>query len=582
MDVMKDIKEEFEDGELPEDGEICDDEDDGEKRNDKNSQQTLPAVKQEEPAPAPVQTHHHHHHHQAPGSNGSVRESRERDEKPPRRFEHSSPPKRDPDPFGPHNNEPQGNDLFGSGDKDYRVTNAGGPASEEEPFTDTDYRQSRRRRHSPIADDTDYDSRSKRPFFGGRVGSYRGGGHGGPGAGFRGGQKPRFQTDHQICKFFREGYCRDGDNCLYSHQAEDSLRRSVLCNFYANSFCKKGLQCLMLHGEFPCIEFHKGICKNNQCRFSHVPLTDYTRPIVDKALADEEARQQQQAPSYRQNPVANAAAAAAAANVMAPRRRVLLPGGPNLPQTSPPHAPIIHAPVPQTSHLNGGQLPPPQVVVPTIQPRSLPPMYPPVGSGGYFNQAPRPEQVQGLPPPRTIEPPRPSTHLPQPVRQMLPHVPPQLQSQGLPPPQQVIPERRAQSPPAFNLEAMLNKLANSDKRELSDEDSPASPPQNTFSSNPFGVGKVAVIPQEATVTYKILRVTRRLPYSNIENVEKIPANDPRKAKASQKQFDAFSSMLSAAGNVVSDPRLRAQKERATEPVKRQENPMFSSWMPQIS
>lgn len=80
----------------------------------------------------------------------------------------------------------------------------------------------------------------------------------------------------------------------------------------------------MLHGEFPCKDFHKGICKNDQCRFSHVPLTDYTRPIVDKLLADDGPRHQPS--TYRQNPVANAAAAAAAANVM-PRRRVLLPGG---------------------------------------------------------------------------------------------------------------------------------------------------------------------------------------------------------------------------------------------------------------
>lgn len=581
--IQNENQEDFEDGELPEDGEICDEEEEKKPSNPPPSLNHKPISSSSSSSSAPTE--------KAP---------RER----VRRFESRSPPiqrdrererERDPDPFDSHNDAPDapGNGYFG--DKDYR----GGPptaSSEEEPFSDTDYRVNRRRRHSPSLDD-EYESRSKRPLYADRRGGFRGG--------FRGGPKPRFQTEHQICKFFREGYCRDGDSCSYSHQAEDSLRRPVLCNFYANSFCKKGLQCLMLHGEFPCKQFHKGQCQNESCRFSHVPLTDYTRPIIEKILADEESRQPQQPPVYRSNPVANAAAAAAAAAVMQPRRRVLLPGGPNTNGTSPPHngatgsLPVIHAAVPQASHPN--QLPPPAVVVPTIQRTSDPrggQMYPSVNqqnsSGGYFNSGPtsRPEQVQGLPPPRTIEPPRPSgmgAGLGGGQGQMR-HQPGFLQQPGLvQPPQVVVPERKPEQPQAFNLEAMISKLTNggsmrsSPKPMMSMDDSPASPPASSFAQNIFGIKpKVALIPQTQQTIWGLVRVQKRLPYSNIENAEGIAANDPRRAKAIAKQFDAFSSMIGAGGggSALSDPRLRAQKTAQTkqEPVKS----MYSSWMPQMS
>uniref|UniRef100_A0A1I7ULT2 Zinc finger CCCH domain-containing protein 6 n=1 Tax=Caenorhabditis tropicalis TaxID=1561998 RepID=A0A1I7ULT2_9PELO len=574
-DIISQIKaEDVEDGELPEDGEICDEEEEPMRPApstrppilQKPAQMTAPPV--EKPRESSTRT---------------------------RRFEQNSPPReRDPDPFGSHNDAPDppgSNEYFG--DKDYR--GAGGPSvatasSEEDQFNDTDYRVNRRRRLSPAHDDGEYESRSKRPFFNGR-GGFRGG--------FRGGQKPRFQTDHQMCKFFREGYCRDGDNCSYSHQAEDSLRRPVLCNFYANTFCKKGLQCLMLHGEFPCKNFHKGQCQDDQCRFSHVPLTDYTRPIIEKILADEAARQPHQPPVYRQNPVANAAAAAAAAAVM-PKRRVLLPGGPTPNGTSPPHSTqVIHAPVPQAAHPN--QLPPPAVVVPTIQRNSTPSQmhqYPaPQATGGYFNTGPasRPEQVQGLPPPRTIEPPRPSNMQQPPMMRPMHSMGGQLQQPGLvQPPQVVVPERKPE-PAAFNLEAMLNKLANgSSLRNQSPksliDDSPASPPPSSFTSNIFGnKPKVAVIPQTQQVVWGIVHCQRRLPYSNVENAERIPANDPRRAKAIAIQFDAFSSMIGSGNTTVSDPRLRAQQERkaaaTTTTTQRVQDPAlaaFSSWMPQIS
>lgn len=194
---------------------------------------------------------------------------------------------------------------------------------------------------------------------------------------WRGGfKKPKWATEHQICKFFREGYCRDGDQCTYSHQAEDSLRKPELCRFYANGYCKKGLTCLALHGEFPCIQFHKGECSAEHCRYSHLvssllftlnicsltsdfqPLTEYTQPLYDQKVKEEEMGITHRGPPF---PSSTHPAA---------RRRVLLPNGPDsslagTTQQLNSQPPAIHTPLPQPSN---GQLPPPTVVVPTIAP----------------------------------------------------------------------------------------------------------------------------------------------------------------------------------------------------------------------
>lgn len=87
-----------------------------------------------------------------------------------------------------------------------------------------------------------------------------------------------------ICKFFREGFCRDGDECAFSHNAADSHRKPELCKFYQHGFCKKGLSCLHLHGEYPCKAFHKGECSKEQCQYSHLPLNDFTQPIFDQVF----------------------------------------------------------------------------------------------------------------------------------------------------------------------------------------------------------------------------------------------------------------------------------------------------------
>uniref|UniRef100_A0A914P9K4 C3H1-type domain-containing protein n=1 Tax=Panagrolaimus davidi TaxID=227884 RepID=A0A914P9K4_9BILA len=98
----------------------------------------------------------------------------------------------------------------------------------------------------------------------------------------------RQKFGHVICKFFREGHCREGNSCCYSHNASDSHRLPELCKGYIIGKCRKALNCNLLHGEHPCKDYHFGRCNVLKCRFSHQPLNDYTKAIFEKALKDEE------------------------------------------------------------------------------------------------------------------------------------------------------------------------------------------------------------------------------------------------------------------------------------------------------
>ncbi|CEF60088.1 Zinc finger, CCCH-type domain-containing protein [Strongyloides ratti] len=85
-----------------------------------------------------------------------------------------------------------------------------------------------------------------------------------------------------ICKFFREGYCRDSKNCMYSHNAKDSGRTDKLCRFYQRGNCQNGLSCKNLHGEYPCYRFHiQNSCSHgDRCKYSHEPLNEYTERLL--------------------------------------------------------------------------------------------------------------------------------------------------------------------------------------------------------------------------------------------------------------------------------------------------------------
>ncbi|WKY05679.1 hypothetical protein Q1695_006126 [Nippostrongylus brasiliensis] len=493
--------EDYEDGELPEDGEICDD-DEEPKRGDSGPGQSSPsqsAIAQSTSGASPNSTKSNRFSRDAEENKASTWASKV-----------AAAGEKVGDVFG-----------YGSEDKDYRF--------EDEPSGDFDYRQGgghvgRRRRHSPAHED-EWESRAPKRPYGGR--------------GFRGFRpKPRWATEHQICKFFREGYCRDGDNCAYSHQAEDSLRRPELCKFYQQGFCKKGLTCLLLHGEFPCKAFHKGECNRDPCHFSHVPLTDYTRPLFERMCQEDEMYTNRGLGNHLAPPM---------------KRRVLLPQGPGgAQQLIPPPtttAAAIHAAVPQQP-TNGGTLAPPSVVVPTL------------GSVG-----PTPPPFPAMPPrlpyyaPVTVSSPRFEDKVP-----------------ATPSVAATTPVTSTAVPSAqFNISQMLAQIAGD---PMMDDESPASPPMCS------GAGEgsmVRQIPEGNVVAWKLLKVDAPPAYSGINPGLSVTSQDPRMNRVISSQFDAVSSLIAASPQAGADPVGRTDmKFRPEERRPSDDRPRASSWMPQMA
>ncbi|XP_066494360.1 zinc finger CCCH domain-containing protein 4 [Tiliqua scincoides] len=116
---------------------------------------------------------------------------------------------------------------------------------------------------------------------GGSSGNYRRNDH----------DKSHQQSDKKgkvICKYFVEGRCTWGEHCNFSHDIELPKKRE-LCKFYITGYCARAENCPYMHGDFPCKLFHTtGNCINgDDCMFSHEPLTDETRELLDKMLADD-------------------------------------------------------------------------------------------------------------------------------------------------------------------------------------------------------------------------------------------------------------------------------------------------------
>ncbi|XP_029450123.1 zinc finger CCCH domain-containing protein 6 isoform X1 [Rhinatrema bivittatum] len=96
----------------------------------------------------------------------------------------------------------------------------------------------------------------------------------------------------QICKYFLEGRCIKGDQCKFDHDAELEKKKEI-CKFYIQGYCTKGENCIYMHNEFPCKFYHTGAkCyQGDNCKFSHAPLTDETKELLDKVLNTEEEPQ---------------------------------------------------------------------------------------------------------------------------------------------------------------------------------------------------------------------------------------------------------------------------------------------------
>lgn len=93
-----------------------------------------------------------------------------------------------------------------------------------------------------------------------------------------------------ICKYFLEGRCIKGDQCKFEHDNVVPEKKKELCKFYVQGYCTKGDICIYMHSEYPCKFFHTGAkCyQGDNCKFSHEPLTDVTKELLDKILNTDE------------------------------------------------------------------------------------------------------------------------------------------------------------------------------------------------------------------------------------------------------------------------------------------------------
>ncbi|XP_072533612.1 zinc finger CCCH domain-containing protein 6 isoform X3 [Salminus brasiliensis] len=93
-----------------------------------------------------------------------------------------------------------------------------------------------------------------------------------------------------ICKYFIEGRCIKGDQCKFEHDNVVPEKKKELCKFYVQGYCTKGENCIYMHNEYPCKFFHTGAkCyQGDNCKFSHDPLTEITKELLDKILNTDE------------------------------------------------------------------------------------------------------------------------------------------------------------------------------------------------------------------------------------------------------------------------------------------------------
>ncbi|XP_050422736.1 uncharacterized protein LOC126834678 isoform X2 [Adelges cooleyi] len=95
----------------------------------------------------------------------------------------------------------------------------------------------------------------------------------------------RPEDEEKICQYFLQGKCLKENNCTYSHQQPNG-RKMELCKFYLMDRCSKEDRCTFMHSEFPCKYFHTGMkCYSEpNCRFSHAKLDDDQKKMLLKSF----------------------------------------------------------------------------------------------------------------------------------------------------------------------------------------------------------------------------------------------------------------------------------------------------------
>ncbi|XP_045077448.1 LOW QUALITY PROTEIN: zinc finger CCCH domain-containing protein 6-like [Coregonus clupeaformis] len=93
-----------------------------------------------------------------------------------------------------------------------------------------------------------------------------------------------------ICKYFLEGRCIKGDQCMFKHELVTLDKKKELCKFNLQGYCLKGDNCIYIHSEYPWKLFHTGAkCyQGDNCKLFHDPLNDVTKDLLDKIINTEE------------------------------------------------------------------------------------------------------------------------------------------------------------------------------------------------------------------------------------------------------------------------------------------------------
>uniref|UniRef100_A0A5S6QVP2 C3H1-type domain-containing protein n=1 Tax=Trichuris muris TaxID=70415 RepID=A0A5S6QVP2_TRIMR len=111
------------------------------------------------------------------------------------------------------------------------------------------------------------------------------------------------RRERPLCKFFKEGYCREGDKCLFVHTPAAakpaSGRRKELCKYFAVGYCRNNQRCQFVH-EYQASKFFPD---DRSARYSH----EMTKDTSGRASSVDKEAEEVSKPSLE-----------------APRRKVLL------------------------------------------------------------------------------------------------------------------------------------------------------------------------------------------------------------------------------------------------------------------
>ncbi|KFD65802.1 hypothetical protein M514_04714 [Trichuris suis] len=105
------------------------------------------------------------------------------------------------------------------------------------------------------------------------------------------------RRERPLCKFFKEGYCREGDKCLFVHSLSAVKavpgRRKELCKYFALGYCRNSQRCPFVH-EYPSQKFEQD---ERQSRYSHeTPKESTGRASPDDKDAEDVSKPSLEAP----------------------------------------------------------------------------------------------------------------------------------------------------------------------------------------------------------------------------------------------------------------------------------------------